>query len=188
MRLSDALWIPFGQRQTWNALSDEAVLRACIPGCIRVERRSPAEYTLRLRARVAGQEVEYEGEVLLADVNDPQGCTLAFEGKGTAAGLFIGTAQVNLSPKDGGTRVAYTIAAMAGGKLAEAGQRALMKGTERIVGEFFAAFADHMAHQPREEPPDPELEPHGLAYSAWSWAAFFAVILIFLIYHGCIKK
>ncbi|RYF41248.1 MAG: hypothetical protein EOO27_46570 [Comamonadaceae bacterium] len=112
MRISETEWIPATQHQTWEALVDPEVLQHCIPGCVEVARTSPTEYHVTLHTRVAGIEASYEGEILMSDVNAPDSCTLAFEGKGAAAGLAIGTAQINLAQKEQGTRLTYTVAAM----------------------------------------------------------------------------
>lgn len=189
MRIAVAQWIPSTPRQTWDALQDPDVLQKCLPGCIKVERRTPTEYELVVRAKVAGLETDYQGEILLSDLDPPHSCTVAFEGKGLASGLAIGTAQVNLSPKDDGTRLSYTVAAMAGGKLAELGESTIMKAGNKIVEKFFAAFIDHMAGQPRlaPPPPPPEPEPRGLTNSRWSWAVALCVVLVILGYHTFFK-
>ena len=189
MRIADAQWIPSTQHQTWDALTDPAVLQRCIPGCIAVDKRSDTEYAVTLRAKIAGLDTDYEGEILLSDVNPPDSCTLVFEGKGRAACLAIGTAQINLSTKDDGTRLAYTVACMAGGKLAECGEDLLLKAADKIIQKFFAAFIDHMAGQPRlaPPPPPPGPEPRGLANSRWSWIMVVVVIAVFWGYHAFYK-
>ncbi|MGE8659785.1 MAG: SRPBCC family protein [Achromobacter sp.] len=189
MRIADAQWIPSTQHQTWDALTDPAVLQRCIPGCVSVTQRSATEYAVTLRAKVAGIDTDYEGEILLSDVDPPNSCTLVFEGKGRAACLAIGTAQVNLSTKDEGTRVAYTVAGMTGGKLAECGEGLVLKAGEKIIDRFFTAFIDHMAAQPRiaPPPPPPEPEPRGLSNSRWSWALVVLVIVVFWSYHAFYK-
>lgn len=189
MRIADAQWIPSSQHQTWDALMDPAVLQRCIPGCINVSRQSPTEYAIKLRAKVAGIDTDYEGEILLSDINIPHSCTLAFEGKGRAACLAIGTAQINLSAKDNGTRLAYTVACMAGGKLAECGESLLLKSGDKIIQKFFAGFIDHMAGQPRLAPPPPPPEPEarGLSNSRWSWIMVVLVIAVFWGYHTFYK-
>jgi carbon monoxide dehydrogenase subunit G len=151
--------------------------------------RSPTEYAVTLRAKIAGIDTDYDGEILLSDVNAPNSCTLVFEGKGRAACLAIGTAQVNLTTKDEGTRVAYTVAGMAGGKLGECGEGVLLKAAEKIVDKFFTAFIDHMAAQPRlaPPPPPPEPEPRGLSNSRWSWMLVVLVIAVFWGYHAFYK-
>lgn len=185
MRIADAQWIPSPPHQTWGALTDPAVLQQCLPGCIRVERRSPTEYGVVIHAKVAGMETDYEGEILLSDLEPPHSATLAFEGKGQAAGLAIGTAQLTLSPRDEGTRLSYTVAAMAGGKLAEVGEAALLKAGNKIVDKFFSAFFDYMSRQPRTAPPPPPPEPEapGLANSRWSWLVALGVVAVIVGYH-----
>lgn len=189
MRIVDAQWIPSTQHQTWGALTDPDVLQRCIPNCVEVIQRTPAEYTVTLRAKIAGLDTDYDGEILMSDVDPHNSCTLVFEGKGRAAGLVIGTAQINLSTKDEGTRVAYTVACMAGGKLAECGESLLLKTGDKIIQKFFASFIDHMAGQPRlaPPPPPPEPEPRGLSNSRWSWIMVVLVIAIFWGYHTFYK-
>ncbi|WP_459616165.1 SRPBCC family protein [Bordetella sp. 2513F-2] len=184
MRIADAQWIPSTPHQTWDALTDPAVLQKCLPGCVQIRQLTPTEYAITVHTKVGDIEADYEGEILLSDLDRPNGFTMAFEGKGQAAGLAIGTAQVSLSPKDDGTRLGYTMAAMAGGKLAEVSQSALVKAGGRIVERFFAAFIDHMAAQPRiEPPPPPEPAERGLAASRWSWAVVAGVVLVIVGYH-----
>ncbi|WP_447922503.1 CoxG family protein [Achromobacter aegrifaciens] len=189
MRIADAQWIPSTQHQTWDALTDPAVLQRCIPGCVEVSRLSPTEYAVKLHAKVAGIDTDYDGEILMSDVDPHNSCTLVFEGKGLAACLAIGTAQINLSAKDEGTRVAYTVACMAGGKLAEYGDGMLLKAGDKIIQKFFATFIDYMAAQPRlaPPPPPPEPEPRGLSNSRWSWIMVVLVIAVFLGYHALYK-
>ncbi len=189
MRIADAQWIPSTQHQTWDALTDPVVLQSCIPGCVQVEKRTPTEYGVVLRAKVAGLDTDYEGEILLSDVVPGESCTLVFEGKGLAACLAIGTAQINLTSKDEGTRLAYTVAAMAGGKLAEFGEDTLFKAANRIVEKFFTRFIDYMAKQPHlaPPPPPPQPEPRGLSNSRWSWIVVVLVIAVFWGYHAFYK-
>jgi len=185
MRIADAHWIPATVHQTWEALHDPAVLQGCIPGCVHVERRSPSEYGFTVRTRVGGLEADYEGEVLLSDIDAPHACTLAFEGKGLAAGLVIGTAQINLSDRDKGTRIAYTVASQVGGKLGEVGEPAILKAATRLIERFFAAFTDHAGSLPHlpPPPPPPEPEPKGWSHSSWSWAVVGAVVAVLVAYH-----
>ena len=188
MRIADAQWIPSTPHQTWDALLDPQVLRKCLPGCIEVKQLSPTEYTLTLRAKVGGLEHDYQGEILLSDVEPGRGAMVAFEGMGAAAGLAIGTAQVTLADKENGTRLSYTVAGMAGGKLAELGEAIVLKAGEKILDKFFTAFVEYMSHQPRLAPPPPPPEPEasGMANSSWSWAVAAAVVAVlvgFMWYH-----
>lgn len=72
MRIADAQWIPSTPHQTWDALFDPAVLQRCLPGCIRVSRLTDTEYEITVRAKVGGIDAEYEGEILVSDLNPPK--------------------------------------------------------------------------------------------------------------------
>ncbi len=185
MRIADAQWVPTAPHQTWAALNNPEVLKKCIPGCVNLERRSATEYWVTLQNKCGGFNTQYEGEMLLSDIDAPNSCTLAFEGKGAASGMAIGAAQVNLTPKDGGTRLSYTVAAMAGGKLGQLGDAVLLKAGNKIVDTFFTGFVSWACAQPHERPPTPEA-PRELSVRnspVWSWAIAAAVVLAFTGYH-----
>lgn len=188
MRFADAQWIPSNQHQTWDALMDPEVLQKCLPGCVKVERQSQTEYALCLQIKVAGIEASYTGEMLLSELNPPHSFSLAFEGKNEAASLAIGTAQVNLSAKDGGTRLAYTVAAIAGGPLSKVGEPALQKAGDKVVSKFFAAFVDHMAKLPRVAPAPPPPERSRWFSQYWSWLGLVIVLVLIVGYHVFIKR
>ena len=187
MRIADAQWIPSTQHQTWDALTDPAVLQRCIPGCVNVTQRSPPSTPSPCVPRSPASTPTTTARSCCR-TSIPNSCTLVFEGKGRAACLAIGTAQVNLSTKDQGTRVAYTVAGMTGGKLAECGEsdpeggrkdhRALLRRVHRLHGRPAAAGA---------AAPPPEPEPRGLSNSRWSWALVLVVIAVFLSYHTLYK-
>lgn len=185
MRIADTQWIPALPHQTWEALLDPKVLQQCLPGCIHVAQLSPTEYALTLRTKVGGVECEYQGEILVSDIDPARSAILAFEGKGLATGQAIGTAQVTLLEKEHGTRLSYTVAGMAGGKLAEMGEPAILKAGGKIVDKFFSAFIEHMARQPRTAPPPAPAEPEttGMSNSPWSWAVAAGVIVVLVGYH-----
>lgn len=188
MRLSETEWIPATQHQTWDALIDPEVLQRCIPGCVQVERISPTEYHVTLHTKVAGIAASYEGEILMSDVNAPDSCTLAFEGKGAAAGMAIGTAQINLAQKEQGTRLTYTVAGMAGGKLAECGERALVGAAQKIIAKFMAAFTAHMSSlAPTPYIPPPPPESAASRHPLLSWTIPIVIVLALTGYHTFFK-
>ena len=189
MRISETEWIAATRHQTWDALTDPQVLQQCIPGCVQVSRTSPTEYHVTLHTRVAGIDASYEGEILMSDVDAPSSCTLAFEGKGAAAGLAIGTAQVKLAEKEPGTRMSYTLAAMAGGKLAECGDRALKTAAEKIIAKFMASFSDHMARiAPTPYVPPPESETTSSRHPVLSWMIPIVIVVALTVYHTFFKQ
>ena len=60
---------------------------------------------------------------------------------GGVAGFAKGGATVVLTPKDGGTLLAYNVEAQIGGKLAQLGQRLVAGAAKKLADDFFAKFA-----------------------------------------------
>jgi hypothetical protein len=155
--------VPTDIDTTWRALNDPAVLRACIPGCESIDRVSDTEYGVAMTARVGPVSAKFSGRLLLADIAAPRSYTLKFEGQGGAAGFANGTAKVELSPTDGGTRIDYVVNAQVGGKLAQIGSRLIDGAAAKVADDFFARFVDRTGGS-RPSPADaPEAPPPELA-------------------------
>ena len=52
MEMSGEQSIPASQADTWAALNDPEVLKACVPGCESVERIADNEYQVLMVARI----------------------------------------------------------------------------------------------------------------------------------------
>jgi len=178
------------QQQAWEALNDPEVLKACIPGCDKVEPAGENAYALGMSVRVGPVASRFAGRIALADVLPPSSYTLAFEGQGGAAGFGKGTAKVSLAPPAEGTgcELSYTAQAQVGGKIAQVGQR-LVDGVARQMAEdFFRRFEDEM----RKRHPEAYAAPSALPPAAppqeaskrmplWVWIAFGLVVLVALL-------
>jgi uncharacterized protein len=140
MEMKGSRAVPSDVDTTWRALNDPEVLRACIPGCESIERVSDTEYRLVMTARVGPVSAKFSGRLVLADIAAPRSYTLKFEGQGGAAGFANGTAKVELSPADGGTRIDYAVNAQVGGKLAQIGSRLIDGAAAKVADDFFARF------------------------------------------------
>ena len=132
--------ISLPQEATWRALNDTAVLKDCIPGCETIERVSDSEYQLTMTAKVGPVSAKFKGKMTLSDVDPPQAYTLVFEGQGGVAGFARGQANVQLTPDHEGTRLAYAVKAMIGGKLAQVGSRLVDGVAKKMAEQFFTAF------------------------------------------------
>ena len=153
MEMSGEQIIAAPRQTVWDALNDPEVLKACIPGCDSLEKTSDAEMKATVTTKVGPVKAKFKGEVTLSDIDPPNGYRISGEGKGGAAGFAKGGAQVTLSDsEDGGTVLHYTVDATVGGKLAQIGSRLIDATAKKLSGEFFAAFADHVAVAPDEGP------------------------------------
>jgi carbon monoxide dehydrogenase subunit G len=195
------------QQQAWEALNDPQVLKACIPGCDKVEATGENQYAIGMAVKIGPVSARFAGKIQLLDVQPPASYTLNFEGQGGAAGFGKGNAKVNLAPAaDGrGCELAYTAQAQVGGKIAQVGQR-LVDGVARSMAEdFFRRFDAEMQRRfpeayavPAE--PAPAAAPvaaEGLPVSAipgdtlraaparrlpwWAWGVFGVVVVVALL-------
>ena len=141
MEMSGEERIPATQAETWAALNDPAMLKACVPGCESIERATGDEFQVLMVARVGPVSAKFKGKLTLSDLDPPNSYSIAFEGQGGAAGFGKGSAQVQLAPQGEGTLLRYQVKASVGGKLAQIGSR-LVDGTARkLADQFFDRFA-----------------------------------------------
>jgi carbon monoxide dehydrogenase subunit G len=155
--------IPASQQDTWKALNDPEVLKACVPGCESITKVNENEYQVQMTARVGPVSAKFRGRLSLFDMKPPHSYSLAFEGQGGAAGFAKGAARVKLSPEGSQTKLAYEVKANVGGKLAQIGSRLVDAAAKKVADEFFQNFNDKMS-APAEETVPPEA--HGAEAAA----------------------
>lgn len=128
----------------WAALNDAEVLKACIPGCDKVEPTGENQYAVGMALKIGPVAAKFAGKILLSDIVAPESYKINFEGQGGVAGFGKGTAEVRLKPDGSGCALDYTVHATVGGKVAQLGQR-LIDGTAKSMAEdFFKRFDEAM--------------------------------------------
>ncbi|MBB5458714.1 CoxG family protein [Paraburkholderia sp. Cpub6] len=138
MELSETHTLPVAQQQTWDALNDTEILRACIPGCESIDPDGENAYLVTLVAAVGPVKARFKGRMQLTDIDAPNSYTIVFEGQGGAAGFAKGNTHVTLEADgDAATKLSYTANAQVGGKLAQIGSRLVDGAARKIAGEFF---------------------------------------------------
>ena len=143
--------IPASQQDTWNALNDPEVLKACVPGCESMSRVNDNEYQVQMTARVGPVSAKFRGRLSIFDVKAPNSYSLAFEGQGGAAGFAKGAAQVKLEPAaPQETKLIYEVKANVGGKLAQIGSRLVDAAAKKVADEFFQNFNEKMSAPAQE--------------------------------------
>jgi carbon monoxide dehydrogenase subunit G len=97
------------QQQAWEALNDPEVLKACIPGCDKVEPTGENQYAIGMAVKVGPVSAKFTGKIKLEDVLPPNSYTLRFEGQGGAAGFGKGTRKVRCAAgRRRGCELSYT--------------------------------------------------------------------------------
>lgn len=92
--------------------------------------------------KVGPVKATFTGVVKLSDQVAGKSLTISGEGKGGPAGFAKGGAKVTLEPIEVGTRLAYTVEANVGGKLAQLGSRIIDGFAKKMADEFFTRFQD----------------------------------------------
>jgi carbon monoxide dehydrogenase subunit G len=181
------------QQQAWEALNDPEVLKACIPGCEKVEQTGDNQYAMAMAVKIGPVSARFNGKIALQDVVPPQSYTINFEGQGGAAGFGKGNAKVALAPAaDGGCELSYTAHAQVGGKIAQVGQRLVDGVAKSMAEDFFKRFDDEM--QRRHPAPEAEVVPAAAAQAPaaaagggvpmWVWPVLVGAALVAWLVFG----
>jgi carbon monoxide dehydrogenase subunit G len=141
MEFSGEYRIPASCQQVWEALNEPAVLQACIPGCRQLDKVSDTEFAATVVSKVGPISATFRGNVVLSDLDPPNGYTLTGRGQGGAAGFARMSAAVTLRPDGEGTLLNYRANAEIGGKLASVGSRLVQTVAGKNADDFFTAFA-----------------------------------------------
>lgn len=135
------------QQQAWDALNDPAVLKACIPGCDKVEPTGENQYAIGMALKIGPVSAKFSGKINLSDINPPTSYKINFEGQGGPAGFGKGDSAVTLTPNADGCELAYTVHASVGGKIAQLGQRLIDGAAKMMAEDFFKRFDEEMQRQ-----------------------------------------
>ena len=147
MEMTGQQRVPLPQAETWEALNDTEVLKACIPGCETLDRISDTQYQLAMTARIGPVSARFKGLMTLENLAPPRGYTMVFEGQGGVAGFAKGQAQVALEAEDDVTLLSYSVKAMVGGKLAQLGARLIDGVARKLADDFFKAFNERVSNR-----------------------------------------
>jgi uncharacterized protein len=132
--------------KVWDALNDAEILKACIPGCQSLEKKSDTELAATVVLKIGPIKATFTGEVTLSNLNPPQGYTITGEGKGGIAGFAKGGADVTLTETEPGVTVLkYAAKADVGGKIAQLGSRLITSTSKKLAGEFFSTFNEKVS-------------------------------------------
>jgi len=198
MEMTGEQLIPASQADTWAALNDPEVLKACVPGCEAIDRVSDNQYAVRLTARIGPVAAKFRGSLLLSEVVAPDSYTMTFEGQGGVAGFAKGSASVRLLPHSPrSTTLSFRAKANVGGKLAQIGSRLVDAAAQKVASDFFTAFNERMAglyaggaHAPEEahhiepvprDPDLPDISGTSLAFFAAGSLVVFVIALLTLL-------
>jgi carbon monoxide dehydrogenase subunit G len=145
MTMQGEVTLPAERERVWAALNDPEVLKVCIPGCQELEKVSDTEFAAVAKLAVGPVKATFKGNVMLSDIDAPNGYTITGEGQGGVAGFAKGGAKVRLADAGGGTQLSYDVEAQVGGKIAQLGGRLINGVAKKYADQFFGNFAKLLA-------------------------------------------
>lgn len=143
MKLEGSYMFNAPQETVYKVLLDPAALRACMPGCERLEETAPDVFEAVMKLGVASVKGTFTGKVQLKDRRPPGAFTMAVEGSGPA-GFMKGEGKVELVPQGDKTEIKYSGDAQVGGLIAGVGQRMIGGVAKMMIGQFFKMMEDQL--------------------------------------------
>jgi carbon monoxide dehydrogenase subunit G len=128
----------------WRALNDTEVLRACIPGCRRIEWTGPDALELEVQADLGPLHPVFRGELTLSNVVPAMSYTLSGRGKGGLLGLAHASADIALADAEGGSEMTFTATGGASGRIMQLGRALIGERAQAIIDGFFIHFGEVM--------------------------------------------
>ncbi|MCL4262001.1 MAG: carbon monoxide dehydrogenase subunit G [Anaerolineae bacterium] len=128
----------------WPMLLDPQVLASVMPGCENLEQVAENEYQGILKIKVGPVQGNFNGNILLSDIQSPDSYTIAVDGKG-APGFVKGNGRLRLEPSGDSTILHYEGDAQVGGRLASVGQRLLDTSANAIIRQSLEGLEAQIA-------------------------------------------
>lgn len=132
MKLEGTYTFDAPRDRVWQALLDPETLKAIMPGCEELTQTGDDEYKATLKIKVGPVQGQFQGNVKLSDLNEPESYTMQVDGKGPA-GFMKGVGEVKLEAQGESTVMHYSGDAQVGGRIASVGQRLLDSSAKALT-------------------------------------------------------
>ncbi len=136
MKIAGSAQLPFSPERTYDLMQDPVLLAKAIPGCEALQKTGDDEYSLKMKMVLASLSGAFDGKVRLTEPDRPNSFRMVVEGSGKI-GFMKGDGLLRLTPKDGGTEVAYEGDAQIGGTMAAVGNRMIDMTARMLIKRFF---------------------------------------------------
>lgn len=147
------------QEIVWPTLLDPEVLAKIMPGCEKLDLVGENEYEGIIKIKVGPVQGTFNGKVILANIDAPNGYDMQVTGKGPA-GIVDGTGKLWLQGENGQTILHYDGDANVSGKIASVGQRLMDTSARAVIRQSLEGLSQQIAvrqHAEEEHTPMPEI-------------------------------
>ncbi len=142
MILNDEVLVPVGRDAVFQALNDPEILKASIPGCEELIKKSDTEVEATVVVKFGPVKASFSSDVTLDPSEGPEKFSLSGSGDAGIAGFAKGGAVVDLTEQEGGTLLSYEVQIDISGKLAQVGSRLIEGTSKRLAKKFFVNFEE----------------------------------------------
>jgi carbon monoxide dehydrogenase subunit G len=137
MELAGEYTFALPRERVWELMLDPATLKACLPGCERLDVVGPDEYAATMKIGIAMIKGTFTGKVKISDKVEPDHYTMSIEGAGPQ-GQVNGVGKLEFVENGpNSTIVKYNGTANVSGTIARVGARMIQPAAKTIAGQFF---------------------------------------------------
>jgi hypothetical protein len=144
MRLEGTYTFNAPRDVVYKLLQDPAALKACMPGCERLEETAPDVFEAVMKVGVASVKGTFTGTVQMKERRPPETFTMLVEGSGPV-GFMKGEGKLDFVDQGGKTEVKYAGDAQVGGLIAGVGQRMIGGVAKMTIGQFFKMMEEQLS-------------------------------------------
>ena len=177
MELNDAVLIKAEREKVFLALNDPDILQKAIPGCELIEKLSADKYKATIVSKIGPLKIRFKGEATISESKFPSNYKITGEGRGGPAGHAKVVANVVLREEESSTRLAYTVHADIGGKLAQLGGPLVEKTAQKLSANFFEHLNKLLSANTSIKTEDETISSPDKAPSYWAKAAGISAIV-----------
>ncbi len=162
MKVEGSYTIKAPRARLYQLMTDQEILRRCMPGCESLEAVEGGSYKVTLKAGVGSIKGLFHGEIKLDELREPEHYRMIVDAKGTA-GFIKGDGLIDLIEQGEETVINYSGSVSIGGSLASVGQRMTQSAAKMMAGQFFAAIGAEAVAIAKAEESGEDVEPpkHG---------------------------
>ena len=188
MKLAGSYKLNVKKEIVWKALTDENVLKQCIPGCDYFKKESDTVFSASATNQIGPMNAAFSGTVTLSNIKKNRSYTLSGEGQ-SSVGFANGSADIGLIEENGTTTLMYTVDIKVGGKIAQLGSRLIDGVGKKMSDYFFGRLADLVAPISKKdegveirEKRVKELKSNFLNKYIYSAIMFFILLIVVIFY------
>jgi len=133
-----------GRQAVWAALNDTEILKACIPGCQRIDWITDSALEIEVAVNLGVARPTFKGDLMLSNVEPASRYTLTGQGRGGLLGRAQASADIALSELDGDTLLHFDATGGTSGQIMKMGRALIGNSAQRIIDGFFERFGTAM--------------------------------------------